>query len=342
MNVQLLIDSIVRQTTVLIAQLATAGGARTPLARIANQVFVELAAELEGQGLSRKVTADMFGISLRSYQRKVHRLRESRTEQGRSLWEAVFDYVSERGLTARRDVLERFRRDDAQSVRGILRDLVESGLVFMTGSGEDALYRVASESELGQAAGGERGADALVWALIYREGPLSRGQLRDRLSLEDPALDAVLLRLSQAGHVEREERGLEPLYRSERLVLGSSTGAGAGWEAAVYDHFQAVVRTVCARLDRDTAREGYRDYIGGSTYSLDVSPAHPLRAEVLGTLAAIRAQLGELRRRVNEHNAQLAPERRGLRERVVVYAGQCVLPDAELTLSEDSSDKETE
>ena len=66
----------------LIAQLATAGGARTPLARIANQVFVELAEELEGQGLSRKVTADMFGISLRSYQRKVQRLRESRTEQG--------------------------------------------------------------------------------------------------------------------------------------------------------------------------------------------------------------------------------------------------------------------
>jgi len=325
MNVQLLIDSIVRQTTVLIAQLATAGGARTPLARIANQVFVELAAELEGQGLSRKVTADMFGISLRSYQRKVHRLRESRTEQGRSLWEAVFDHLAERGVIARRDVLERFRHDDAQSVRGILRDLVDSGLVFMTGSGEDALFRVASESELGQAAASARRADALVWALIYREGPLTRAQLGDRLALEEPALEAVLTHLVQAGHVEREERGLEPLYRSEHLVPESS--AGAGWEAAVYDHFQAVVRTVCARLDRDTAREGYREYIGGSTYSLDIHPQHPLRAEVLGTLAAIRAQLGDLRKRVNEHNAALPHAERAQRERGVVYAGQCVLPD---------------
>ena len=148
----------------------------------------------------------------------------------------------------------------------------------------------------------------------------------------------------QAGHVEREERGLEPLYRSERLAPEPS--AGAGWEAAVYDHFQAVVRTVCARLDRDTAREGYREYIGGSTYSLDIHPEHPLRAEVLGTLAAIRAQLGDLRKRVNEHNAELLQRRsagaepfrqaeRPQRERVVVYAGQCVLPD-------ELDDKETE
>ena len=134
----------------------------------------------------------MFGISLRSYQRKVHRLRESRTEQGRSLWEAVFDHLAERGVITRRDVLERFRHDDPQSVRGILRDLVDSGLVFMTGSGEDALFRVASDSELGQAAASARRADALVWALIYREGPLTRAQLGDRLALEEPALEAVL------------------------------------------------------------------------------------------------------------------------------------------------------
>lgn len=43
MNVRLLIDSVVRQTTVLLAQLATNGGARAPLAHVANQVFLELA-----------------------------------------------------------------------------------------------------------------------------------------------------------------------------------------------------------------------------------------------------------------------------------------------------------
>jgi hypothetical protein len=43
MTMQLLIDAIVRQTTILIAQLATKQGSRTPLADIAEQVFGELA-----------------------------------------------------------------------------------------------------------------------------------------------------------------------------------------------------------------------------------------------------------------------------------------------------------
>jgi hypothetical protein len=79
-NVQLLIDSIVRQTTVLIAQIATSGGARAPLAHVANQVFLELTDELAAQGISRKVSADMFGLALRTYLRRIQRVRESATE----------------------------------------------------------------------------------------------------------------------------------------------------------------------------------------------------------------------------------------------------------------------
>jgi hypothetical protein len=33
---------------------------RAPLAHVANQVFLDLANELEAQGVSRKVSADMF------------------------------------------------------------------------------------------------------------------------------------------------------------------------------------------------------------------------------------------------------------------------------------------
>jgi hypothetical protein len=65
MNVRILIDGIVRQTMVLIAQLATSGGLRAPLAHVAGQVFLELSKELESQGLTKKVTADMFGMALR-------------------------------------------------------------------------------------------------------------------------------------------------------------------------------------------------------------------------------------------------------------------------------------
>ena len=50
MNLKLLIDGIVRQTTVLIAQLSTASGVRAPLAHVADQVFLSLAREIEAQG----------------------------------------------------------------------------------------------------------------------------------------------------------------------------------------------------------------------------------------------------------------------------------------------------
>lgn len=74
MNTQILIDNIVRQATVLIAKLAASGSVRAPLAHIANQVFLELANELSAQGISRKVSADMFGMALRSYRRRVQRI----------------------------------------------------------------------------------------------------------------------------------------------------------------------------------------------------------------------------------------------------------------------------
>lgn len=54
MNAQVLIDAIVRQTMVLIAQLSTMDGARSPLSRIADHVFVSLVRELEGQGLRER------------------------------------------------------------------------------------------------------------------------------------------------------------------------------------------------------------------------------------------------------------------------------------------------
>src|SRR5262245_5323423 len=110
MNAELLIDAVVRQTTVLIAHLATATGARTPLADIAGQVFADLARELHRQGVSRKVAADMFGLALRTYRRKVQRLAESETLAGRSLWEAVHAFLTERHVATQAEILSHFHR----------------------------------------------------------------------------------------------------------------------------------------------------------------------------------------------------------------------------------------
>jgi hypothetical protein len=78
-NTTLLIDALMRKTTVLLATLATATGQRTPLARVANQVFTDLVAELKTQGLGSKVIADMVGMALRTYHYRMARLAESAT-----------------------------------------------------------------------------------------------------------------------------------------------------------------------------------------------------------------------------------------------------------------------
>jgi hypothetical protein len=144
-NVQLLIDSVVQQVTVLIAQLATSGGARAPVAHIASQVFVDLAHELQAQGLSRKVSADMFGMALRAYQRKLARLTTEVPGRADTLWRGLLDLIDAEGPLTRSEVLERYASDDETLIRGVLHDLCDSGLLACSGKGADAEYRARSE-----------------------------------------------------------------------------------------------------------------------------------------------------------------------------------------------------
>jgi hypothetical protein len=323
---QLLIDSIVRQTTVLIAQLATSGGVRAPLAHVAGQVFVELARELETQGVSRKVSADMFGMALRTYQRKTQRLRESVTMRGRSLWEAVLEFLQSEDVVPRSRVLSRFRHDDQVLVRGVLRDLTESGFVFASGSGDGTAFRAARPEELAKLRDAEdSGAlDALVWGIIYREGPIDRAGLTEGGRLSAEALAGALERLLSQGRIEVSERGGEALYASRELFI--PLDATVGWEAAVYDHFRALVSTICRKLALPaTARE--QDLTGGSTYSFAVWSGHPHEDEVTATLKRFRAEQSALRAKVDAFNAAHGiPEAQ--RRTVITYAGQHLV-DAE-------------
>ena len=321
MDIQLLIDSIVRQTTVLVAQLATAGGVRAPLSHVAGQVFVELSRALEEQGISRKVRADMFGMALRSYQRKTQRLQESLTDRGKSLWEAVLGYLGEHEVVMRSQVRDRFRRDDQEQVKSVLHDLTESGLVYASGSGPNTLYRVVNSEELGQLARLRQGAemDTLLWALIFREGPLSREQLTQRCAHAADALDAALERLLAQGRIKQKQRGGAALYSAPELTVGFDQPAG--WEAAVWDHYQAMVQTITAKLQGETAATR-KDTVGGSTYTFVIWPGHPLEQEVLSQLSQYRQQQSALRSRVDLYNeAHGIPEER---TEVVAYGGQYV------------------
>jgi len=319
MTIELLIHAIVRQTTILIAQLATSRGVRAPLAQIANQVFMDLVRELERQGVSRKVSADMFGLGLRTYRRKIQRLSESSTERGRSLWEVVLEYVKSHELTTRREILTRFSSDDEAQIRAVLRDLCESQLLFSSGSGFNTSYRAASDAELAtlQRKLGAEGADELLIALMYREGPLTLKEIADRAQADASVIEAALQRLLAAGRIDQTDEAGTLRYHASALVI--PLGASAGWEAAVFDHFKALVTTVLGRLSENRAT-ALEDQIGGSTYTIDIWDEHPLAEEVRGSLAKVRGLLGDLRTRVTEYNSQ-RPLPEG-HTRVVIYVGQ--------------------
>jgi hypothetical protein len=318
MNAQILIDSLVRQVTVLIAQLATSGGIRAPLSHVANQVFLDLSRELSEQGVSRKVSADMFGMALRAYIRKVRRLSEAQSERGRTLWQAVLDFVLAEPLVGRDRVLKRFHVDGELEVSSVLRDLTESGLVFCSGSGKGAVYRAASNEELDRLAqlSDENGLDELAWVLIYREGPLTSERLQALLGRSAEVTQTVLQRLVEQERVQRGAAG-ELVAKDFSIPLG----AAVGWEAAVFDHVQAVVQTICQRLQQASLAADPAPSVGGSTFTFDVWSGHPLERDVKAQLGELRTRLGELRRRVDEHNRE-----QGLPaeyQQVVTYVGQC-------------------
>ncbi|MGC4086861.1 MAG: hypothetical protein QM756_02975 [Polyangiaceae bacterium] len=323
MNTKLLIDAIVHQTTVLIAQLSTAAGIRAPLAHIADQVFLELSREIEAQGVSRKVAADMFGMAIRTYQKKVQRVTESVSVRDRTLWQAALEHLEAVESTTRREILERFQRDDPVVVGSVLNDLVSSGLVYKTGSGDSAIFGITRERDRARALREQQRESLapLVWLLVYRSGGSTVSALAEQLQVEPEALQEALSHLESQGQVQASHEAEEVVYRAAAFVV--PVGAEHGWEAAVFDHFQTVVRAISSKVRQGNARSAHDNVTGGATLSFDVHPAHPHREEVLGLLKHVRTHVNEVWTKVQAHNEQHAvPEHEKLE--VSFYFGQCV------------------
>lgn len=310
MNQQMLIDAIVRQTTVLIARLSTAEGVRSPLAHVANEVFIGLVRELEQQGLGKKVIADMFGLALRSYRQKVQRLGESATTGGVTLWAAIHEFLNSRDSATRDEILARFKNDDEISIRGILNDLVQSGLVVLTGKAEQARYRIATEDELLDVDGRTPAATAesnaaLVWLHVYHSGPVTQAELAKVVALPTDGLEHALSALVSDGRVKFEARDAETYYITDQCLI--PVGDTAGWEAAVIDHHGTVLNALVAKLAGGSRRSTPRDEVGGTTLTFELWPGHPREREVRQLLATCRKQVIGLWDEVATYNIEHAP-----------------------------------
>ncbi|HEY3253435.1 MAG TPA: hypothetical protein VGJ91_05785, partial [Polyangiaceae bacterium] len=183
-------------------------------------------------------------------------------------------------------------------------------------------YRAASDDELAmlQRKLGAEGAEELVISLMYREGPLTLQEIADRAQTEVATLEGTIERLLADGRIQGSETNGVMRYSARALLV--PVGAAVGWEAAVFDHFKALVTTILSRLNENRATTP-DDRVGGGTYTIDVWPGHPLEAEVFGTLARLRTMLTDMRERVAQFNGEgPLPQ---AHTRVVIYAGQSLI-----------------
>jgi hypothetical protein len=147
-------------------------------------------------------------------------------------------------------------------------------------------------------------------------------QLSVAARLSEAITSAALVPLLADARVRESAHPSGPQYSAERFEV--PLGAAVGWEAAVFDHYQALVTAVITKLKRGTAGGRPRDQTGGSTWSLDVWPGHPLENEAKGLLAAVRQQVEALRTRIDASRSTEAIAAGSERERVVFYVGQYV------------------
>ena len=116
-------------------------------------------------------------------------------------------------------------------------------------------------------------------------------------------------------------------------------GASAGWEAALFDHFQAVVKTMCIRL-REGADTGNGVDSGGSTYTYSIWAGHPFEDEVKGLLREFRERHTQLRERVKTYNEAHAPPAQY--KKVTVYGGMCATTQDTQDMTEEQQTDERE
>src|SRR5690606_29932804 len=147
----------------------------------------------------------------------------------------------------------------------------------------------------------QEGLDELVWAFVYRLGPRSRDQMVQEVGSAGREMDEALERLVEDARIEKDITSGGATYRCSRLFI--PVDAPVGWEAAVFDHFKAMVNTVSARLSDET-QAGTERRVGGSTYTLDIWQGHPFAEEAMNTLARVRTQLSAQREKIEAYNAE--------------------------------------
>ena len=91
------------------------------------------------------------------------------------------------------------------------------------------------------------------------------------------------------GRIRRQPGEGRDQFVAEHVLI--PVGETAGWEAAVVDHYGAVLNAIAAKLSKRTRTSTSADEVGGTTLTFDLWPGHPREQDVRSLLRATRAQL---------------------------------------------------
>jgi predicted transcriptional regulator len=239
----------------------------------------------------------------------------------------VHAFLAERDSATRAELLAHFKHDEESTVRSILNDLVESGLVLRSGRGKDTRYRVATEEELEElgasaTANSQETNTALVWVHVYRESPLRKDRLAQHLPLPASVLDAAIYSLVADGQIRLETRPDGVYCATEHCLI--PVGQAAGWEAAIIDHHRAVLAALAAKIVNGKHVSAADDEVGGTTITYDLWPGHPKEREVRELLATTRQRVIPLWDEITEYNQDRASD---ITYQVTYYCGQYLVQE---------------
>ncbi len=324
MSRTLLVHSLIRQTAILVARLALTDK-NIDLRGIEELWFLNLVHELKALGMSHNVIADMFGMPVPTYYQRRKRAQAnaqseaSRARQG--LRTQLLGVIREQGPVQKAQILTHFPLEDEKVIVSLLKHLQKHGWIARKGRAyvleQDVDEPAIDASETTQ---------ALVWVMVFRHGPIGAGKLETILSMRRGAIAEALDALLELGQIVAQEIDGEEVYSTEQFVIGQEHFEG--WEAAVFDHYHAMIHAVCTKLAPDRDMGADHAVVGGSTYTLGVWDGHPLEGRIVDFFEDIRTRARQLRTSIEAHNEALdASPPKASQSRLktfIFYVGQTV------------------
>lgn len=322
-----LVERMVPLVAELFATLMQSDPLRMDFANIAKKTVYDIIGQLRSDGMTNEQIAQALDLSMAGFYKRVRELRKLYEEPGSkggatTLWEELYGSVHEHTEGSVFEAMSfaalssQFHYVSDERLRAALRYLVRYNLLMVSGEGAAAEYRVVPRTKRGTVTA----QDILV--KLYADGPASSVELAEVFSTSNEHIEALVQRLEATDRLYRKEAESE----ADPVQYGSrgfhiAFDADEGYEAALWDHFQAVCRSICRKLRLGQHQARLHDVHGGTTFTFDVPAEHPLYEELSGYLRRTRQRMDRWLEQV-ESIPRGDDESR--RVRITIYTGQMV------------------